>query len=222
MGGAAMIVSNRRKHRAQSKYRLLHLVRTHTGFDDRAYQCVHQKEDAAGLAGFALARDLPATAGEALRVNITTLAPLVLPAAEKLRYVANYVHRRFVDKSAKPYLPNFRLAFDHFCIHAGGPAVIDSVQKGLRLSAEDAEASRMTLYRFGNTSSSSPWYSLAYTEAKGRLKKGDRVWQIALGSGFKCNSAVWECLRQVPPATGGAWSDCIDKFPVDVSVKPLV
>ena len=28
-----------------------------------------------------------------------------------------------------------------------------------------------------------------------RLRRGDRIWQIAFGSGFKCNSAVWQCLR---------------------------
>ena len=28
-----------------------------------------------------------------------------------------------------------------------------------------------------------------------RLRRGDRIWQIAFGSGFKCNSAVWESMR---------------------------
>ncbi len=29
------------------------------------------------------------------------------------------------------------------------------------------------------------------------VKRGDRVWQIAFGSGFKCNSAVWRARRAV-------------------------
>ena len=74
----------------------------------------------------------------------------------------------------------------------------------------------MTLYRFGNVSSSTVWYELAYAEAKGRVKRGDRVWQIAFGSGFKCTSLIWEAIRTVD---GGEkmnpWTDEIDDFPVD-------
>ena len=57
------------------------------------------------------------------------------------------------------------------------------------------EPSRATLYRYGNTSSSSIWYELQFIERSGKLKKGDKVWQIAVGSGFKCNSAVWQRLK---------------------------
>ncbi|KAL4372592.1 hypothetical protein AHAS_Ahas06G0281200 [Arachis hypogaea] len=94
----------------------------------------------------------------------------------------------------KPYIPDFKLAFDHFCIHAGGRAVIDELEKNLQLLPCHVEASRMTLHRFGNTSSSTIRYELAYIEAKGRMRRGNKVWQIAFGSGFKCNSAVWEAL----------------------------
>jgi hypothetical protein len=27
------------------------------------------------------------------------------------------------------------------------------------------------------------------------VRRGERVWQIGFGSGFKCNSAVWRALR---------------------------
>ncbi|KAG0459963.1 hypothetical protein HPP92_023091 [Vanilla planifolia] len=74
----------------------------------------------------------------------------------------------------------------------------------------------MTLHRFGNTSSSSIWYELAYIEAKGRMRRGNRVWQIAFGSGFKCNSAVWQALRCVKQSPGGPWEDCIDDYPVEI------
>ncbi|KAF3574753.1 hypothetical protein F2Q69_00063050 [Brassica cretica] len=114
-------------------------------------------------------------------------------------------------------IPDFKLAFEHFCIHAGGRAVIDELEKNLQLSPVHVEASRMTLHRFGNTSSSSIWYELAYIEAKGRMRRGNRVWQIAFGSGFKCNSAVWEALRNVKPSKDSPWEDCIDKYPVTLS-----
>lgn len=68
----------------------------------------------------------------------------------------------------------------------------------------------------GNTSSSSTWYELAYTEAKGRVRRGHRVWQIAFGSGFKCNSAVWQALRDVKPLQSNPWIDCINTYPVKI------
>lgn len=219
MGGAAVLLSNRPSDMKRAKYRLLHVVRTHRGADDKAYRCVFQEEDSKGKSGISLSKHLMLIAGEALKSNITTIGPLVLPASEQLRFLVSFISRKFSNsnKSKKPYIPDFKQAFEHLCIHAGGRAVIDELQKNLNLSEEDVEASRMTLHRFGNTSSSSLWYELSYIEAKGRMKKGDRVWQIAFGSGFKCNSAVWKCNKNIePPILDGPWSDCIDKYPVSI------
>ena len=86
------------------------------------------------------------------------------------------------------------------------------------MSERQMEASRMTLYRYGNTSSSSVWYELAYGEAKGRIRRGDRVWQIAW-SGFKCYIVFWKAIRTVDCKEKNPWSDVIAKFPV-VDVDP--
>lgn len=214
VGGSAVLLSNKAKDRRRAKYKLVHVVRTHKGADDNAFKCVYQEQDNAGKTGVSLSKDLMAIAGMALKANITTLGPLVLPISEQLLFFATLVAKKFSNAKVKPYIPDFKLAFDHFCIHAGGRAVIDELEKNLQLLPEHVEASRMTLHRFGNTSSSSIWYELAYTEAKGRMRRGNRVWQIAFGSGFKCNSAVWQALRNVKPSPNGPWEDCIDKYPV--------
>ncbi|KAJ6769049.1 3-KETOACYL-COA SYNTHASE [Salix koriyanagi] len=223
MGGAAILLSNRSSDRRRSKYQLIHTVRTHKGADDKCYNCVFQKEDDTKRIGVSLSKDLMAVAGEALKTNITTLGPLVLPMSEQLLFFATLVGRKIFKMNIKPYIPDFKLAFEHFCIHAGGRAVLDELEKNLELSEWHMEPSRMTLYRFGNTSSSSLWYELAYTEAKGRIRKGDRTWQIAFGSGFKCNSAVWHALRRIDPAKEkNPWIDEIDEFPVHVpKVAPI-
>ncbi|XP_062216733.1 probable 3-ketoacyl-CoA synthase 20 [Phragmites australis] len=217
MGGAAVLLSNRRSDRRRAKYQLVHTVRTHRGASDQSYSCVTQEEDDKGHVGVSLSKELMSVAGEALRTNITTLGPLVLPLSEQLRFLATVVLKRVFRADVKPYLPDFKLALEHFCIHAGGRGVLDELEKSLKLSAWHMEPSRMTLYRFGNTSSSSLWYELAYCEAKGRIKKGDRVWQIAFGSGFKCNSAVWKALRTVEDAgESNPWANDLETLPVHV------
>ncbi|CAL4976000.1 unnamed protein product [Urochloa decumbens] len=212
MGAAAMIMSNSRE---RARFRLTRTVRTVAAAEDASYRCVFQQEDGEGNTGVRLSKDLVATAGRTMKSNIVALGPLVLPASEKL-LVAVSLLKRWVQSGRRRlrlYRPDFRTAFEHFCIHAGGRAVIDEVQRGLGLSEEDVEASRMTLHRFGNTSSSTVVYELAYIEAKGRMKKGDRVWMISFGAGFECNSVAWECI--VPAADAdGPWADCIHRYPV--------
>uniref|UniRef100_A0ACD5TB67 Uncharacterized protein n=1 Tax=Avena sativa TaxID=4498 RepID=A0ACD5TB67_AVESA len=205
VGGAAVLLSTSDE---RARFRLSHLVQTSTmGTHDGSYSCVFQEEDGEGNVGVNLSKDLLAVAGESLKANITAVAPLVLPFSEQLLFVLGSKLRR---------VPDFGKAFDHFCVHCGGRAVLDKVQRSLALSDEQMEASRMTLRRFGNTSSSSVWYELGYIEAKqGRMRKGDRVWMIGFGSGFKCNSAVWECIRP-PHQPDTAWAASIHQYPAGI------
>jgi len=200
-GGAAILLSNRWKDSWVSKYQLMHTVRIHKGASDQAYNSVYQDEDPFQNKGVRLSKDLMQVVGNALQSNMTVLGPLVLPWAEQFKFIAIFIYSQICKKAGwqrpKPFVPDFRKAFQHFCIHAGGRAIIDGLEENLKLSARHVEPSRATLYRYGNTSSSSVWYELAYSERMGYIKKGDRIWQIALGSGFKCNSAVWKSLQSI-------------------------
>ncbi|XWS50638.1 hypothetical protein CRYUN_Cryun12cG0103500 [Craigia yunnanensis] len=72
------------------------------------------------------------------------------------------------------------------------------------------------ILRFGNRSSSSKWYVLAYMEAKERVKKGDKVLLLGMGTGPKCSSSVWECVRPiVRESKKNPWRDCIHLYPID-------
>ncbi|XP_013619576.1 PREDICTED: probable 3-ketoacyl-CoA synthase 20 [Brassica oleracea var. oleracea] len=219
MGAAAVLMSSNDQDRGNAKYELLHVVRTNKAKDDRAYQCIYQDTDSELKQGVSITKDVISVAGDVLKMNLSTLGPLVLPYLELLQYVICKIY-----KPSSTYTPNFKKAFEHFCIHTGGRAVIQAMEMNLNLKKEDIEPSKMTLHRFGNTSSSSVWYALSYLEAKRRVKRGDKVLQIAFGSGFKCNSAVWRCIREVEPDTDNKWLDFIESYPVDVpdsiSIRP--
>jgi 3-ketoacyl-CoA synthase len=40
-------------------------------------------------------------------------------------------------------------------------------------------------------------YILANIEHTSGLRKGDKIWQLGFGGGFKCNSAVWQARKNV-------------------------
>ena len=64
------------------------------GSDDANYGCVFQREDETGRVGVHLSKDLMSVAGHALKANITTLGPLVLPISEQLLFFINLVARK--------------------------------------------------------------------------------------------------------------------------------
>ncbi|QHN88306.1 3-ketoacyl-CoA synthase [Arachis hypogaea] len=118
VGCAAVLLSNKSVDRRRAKYRLVHAVRTHLGADDKAFRCLYQEQDEAGKTSISLSKNLMDIAGNALKTNITSLGPLVLPISDK------------------------------------ADVLIDELEKNLQLLPCHVEASRMTLHRFGNTSSS--------------------------------------------------------------------
>ncbi|EGG16444.1 fatty acid elongase 3-ketoacyl-CoA synthase [Cavenderia fasciculata] len=199
MGGAAIMLSNKPKYYWTGKYKLIASVRVTKACVDDSYQAVFQMEDDKGNRGVRLAtgRNLLVAVGDALKTNLTILGPMVLPWSEQIKFFLNLCQRKLSSKKIQPYVPNFKKAFQHFCIHAGGRAVIDGLEQNLNLTPRDVEPSRATLYRYGNTSSSSIWYELNYIEKQHHVKRGERAFQLAFGSGFKCNSAVWEALHDI-------------------------
>lgn len=206
-GGAAIVLSNNWTDGRRAWYKLLHTVRVQ-GSGEAAYECVFETEDENGERGVRLSKDIVKVAGKTMEKNFTMLGPSVLPLSEQalvvwsiiVRFLLKSIGKMLSKESAaklpkvKPYVPDFKRGIDHFCIHAGGRAVIDGIEKNLKLEEYHTEPSRMALYNFGNTSSSSIWYELEYIHYHQRnnpLKKGDRIMQVAFGSGFKCTSGVW-------------------------------
>ncbi|XP_010925074.1 3-ketoacyl-CoA synthase 4 [Elaeis guineensis] len=214
VGTAAALLTNDGSRRGAAKMELLRALRTHHGADDASHRAAFQEEDEAGNLGIALKKDLIRVAGEGLRAHIGVLAPRVLPWAQLVRYAYWEVTRWLKRGGEKQHVPDFTTAFEHMCIHTGGKAVIEAVARLMRLDDRVTEPARMCLHRFGNTSSSLVLYELAYFEAKGRIRRGDRVWMLAFGTGFKVCSLVWKALKDSGMDPDNPWKDSIHRYPL--------
>ncbi|CAA7408832.1 unnamed protein product [Spirodela intermedia] len=227
VGAAAALLTSDPARRRSAMMELVHALRTHHGASDPSFQSALQREDEMGTGGVELSKDLVCVAGAALREHIRSLALRMLPISELLQYAcaaARSAALRAVatrgaaaqGKVAQPPVPDFTQAFEHMCFHPGGKAVINKLWRLMRLPDEMVEPARMTLHRFGNTSSSSIFYELGYFEAKGKLKRGDRLWMLAFGTGFKVSSLVWVALRDSRVDPDNPWADCAHIYPVEV------
>lgn len=216
VGCAAVMITNDPSRRKSAKMELTCSLRTHHGADDSSYRAAFQEEDGKGITGISLTKDLIRVAGVNLREHIKTLAPRVLPLSQLVCYVYSVVKMTVFGGRLMAVVPDFTTAFEHICVHTGGKAVIEQVGRVMKLSDSVTEPARMTLNRFGNTSSSLVFYELAYFEAKGRVKKGDKMWMIAFGTGFKVGSLVWKWTTDPKPEYDNPWNDSIHKYPLKV------
>nr|GMC61681.1 3-ketoacyl-CoA synthase 12-like [Ipomoea batatas]GMC65591.1 3-ketoacyl-CoA synthase 12-like [Ipomoea batatas]GMD24939.1 3-ketoacyl-CoA synthase 12-like [Ipomoea batatas] len=220
-GGCSILLTNRHNLRSKSIMKLKCSERTHLGENHEAFNCCMQKEDDNGRLGFYLSKTLPRAASRAFAENLRNLAPRILPFRQIVEHLARTSFQTLLTKTniskkaMEPRVINFKSGVDHFCLHPGGSALIEGIKKNLGLTEYDVEPSKMTLSRFGNTSASSIWYVLGYMEAKKRLKKGDRVLMVSLGAGFKCNSILWEVMRDLGNDNNNdtIWKGFIDDYP---------
>ena len=83
-GGAAIALTNKASLIGKAKYRLRHLVRTQCT-DDESYNAVFQCEDEGGCSGVRLSKEIVKVAGNAMKINLTQLGPLVLPLSEQAK-----------------------------------------------------------------------------------------------------------------------------------------
>ncbi|KAJ7969760.1 3-ketoacyl-CoA synthase [Quillaja saponaria] len=215
VGCASALITNDPNCRRVAKMELVDSLRTHHGADNRSYQAAFQEEDDKGITGISLSKDLVHVAGGNLREHMRILGPRVLPLSQLVLYAYSMVvSTLWRGGDSKPVVPDFKTAFKHFCIHTGGKKVIEQVDRVLRLGEEVTEPARMSLHRFGNTSSSLVFYELAYFEAKGRVRRGDRMWMLGFGTGFKVGSLVWKSLSDITIESDNPWKDCIHKYPL--------
>ena len=89
----ALQVICRPRDQRRAKYELLTSIRTHLGAQDDAFGCMGVGEDAEGVQGVFLRKNVIEIAARALKTNIRCLAPKVLPWLELVShcYLNNHI-----------------------------------------------------------------------------------------------------------------------------------
>jgi alkylresorcinol/alkylpyrone synthase len=81
---------------------------------------------------------------------------------------------------------------DHWVIHAGGKAVLDSIEWALKLPADALATARNVMRRCGNMSSPTVLFVLDETHRTGHPQKGQRAVLSSFGAGFAAHAALLE------------------------------
>lgn len=200
MGAAAILFSNKKSWGPRVKYELLHASRTHIGASDGAYRAIFYSPDDEGYPGVYLGKEVVDEAGKALTRTMVKVAPLVMTWRQVVEYLVHQWRMKAARKRGEKmsqYTPDFTQCLQHALIHAGGAKILDGIGKGLCLTEAYLKPSRAVLSEYGNVSSSSTWYALAWLESCQGVKKGDKVLQVGVGSGIKCGVNVWRAVRNV-------------------------
>ncbi len=79
----------------------------------------------------------------------------------------------------------------YWALHPGGKSILDSLQKGLRLSEEQMIPSRKILRDFGNMSSASILFVLKEILRNEKIEKGDLCCAVAFGPGLTMEAALF-------------------------------
>ena len=208
MGGAASYFTNKPHMRHAAKYALEHSVRVHTGQADAAFRCINWGPDADGINGVYLGKDVPQQAGKMLEAVIKAVTPKIMTWSQWLQAASVVFQRKTLGWKSVPYfVPDYTSCCDHFALHAGGYAVLKGIMAGMNLPVSAVMPSFAALRDYGNTSSSTTWYTMAYLESQALVKRGHRVMQVGAGGGMKGGVNVYRALRDLSDVHP-AWRHC--------------
>lgn len=84
-----------------------------------------------------------------------------------------------------------RSSIRHWVLHPGGRAILDALQTGLKLTAEEMLPSRTVLKNYGNMSSASILFVLKELLATRPIKTGEHVCAVAFGPGLTMEVAFF-------------------------------
>ncbi|HAY37169.1 MAG TPA: type III polyketide synthase [Bacteroidetes bacterium] len=83
-----------------------------------------------------------------------------------------------------------RADIEHWAIHPGGRAILDKVEQGLELGAEDLTASRAVLRDYGNMSSATILFVLDHIRRSPASGRPEPILAMAFGPGLTVESAL--------------------------------